>query len=297
MSTQPPRSYTKLAIAIIVAALIIGSVAYLTISPGTRTITVTTYTSCDYSSTLYCVVFQQTGACSNPEFWGIPWSVTIGNTTEVQPPGTKLPLNNYGLGGTLNTNFTVIVFSLPDGHYDYNVSPSAGFFTPTTGSVSVDGTDVLVQIAYTGTSCTAVVTTSTSSALVTGSSVDSSDTYLTSCSISGAGQLQLRVVSDSTGAPVSGETINAVDTLGCNAETQVVYLDNFTVEEGGWLIPIFPNQAAAAGKLTFTLAYQGGDYGFSTVIPPMGISCVTLQVPSGNVTSTTTGPGGAPCWQ
>jgi hypothetical protein len=99
------------------------------------------------------VVFQQLGACS-AEFWGIPWSVTIGVDTEVQPPGTTLPLNNYGLIGTLNKNFTVIIFSLPNGVYPFSVSPSVGFFTPTAGSVTVNGTDALVEIAYTGTSCT-----------------------------------------------------------------------------------------------------------------------------------------------
>jgi len=191
MTTQQTRNYAGLAIAIIVAALIVGSITYITISPTGKTVTLTTTVitavtttvpttltktlsttipstltaSCDSSSTLHCVVFQQLGACSPDEFWGIPWSVTIGNSTEVQPPGTTLPLDNYGLGGTLNENFTVIVFSLPSGLYNFSVSPSAGFFTPTTGSVRVNGTDVLVEIAYTGTSC--VTTTHTSTASMT----------------------------------------------------------------------------------------------------------------------------------
>ena len=39
MSEQVARNYTGLAIAIIVAALIIGSVAYLTVSPTGKTVT------------------------------------------------------------------------------------------------------------------------------------------------------------------------------------------------------------------------------------------------------------------
>jgi hypothetical protein len=101
------------------------------------------------------VVFQQLGACS-PEFWAVPWAVTIGNTTEVQPPGTPLPLTAavYGNG---NTNLTVIVFSLPDGSYPFSVTNDA-FFTPDSGTVIVNGTSVLVQIAYTGTSCVLTTT-------------------------------------------------------------------------------------------------------------------------------------------
>jgi hypothetical protein len=132
------------------------------------------------------------------------------------------------------------------------------------------------------------VNSSSSTSFVTGTSVNSaSDTYLTSCSVTGIGGFELRVVSDSTGAPVSGETINAVDRLGCNDQTQVVYLNNFYEGEGGWLTPVFPNQAEPGGELSFTVIYQGGTYKFSSEVPPIGTACVTLHVPSGNVTTTT----------
>jgi hypothetical protein len=100
----------------------------------------------------YAVTFQQVGACS-PEFWGVPWSVTIGSVTEVQPPDTKLPLDNYSLSGTSNSGLSKIAFSLANGTYEYRVSPSASFFTPTSGTVNVAGSSVTVSIAYTGTSC------------------------------------------------------------------------------------------------------------------------------------------------
>jgi hypothetical protein len=172
----------KIAFALLAILLVVGVIAvvssqtnllvttrtdrFTTTTTSFVTVTSTSTALCDTSSTLHCVVFQQTGACSDPEFWGIPWSVTIGGTTEVQPPGTQLPPDNgslSGLSGTLNENLTVIVFSLPDGTFQFRVSPSADYFTPESGTVDVNGTDVLIQIAYTGTSCTAVVTTTNSS--------------------------------------------------------------------------------------------------------------------------------------
>ena len=121
---------------------------------------------------------------------------------------------------------------------------------------------------------------------VTGTEVSASDTFF-SCSITGIGGFELLVASDSTGAPVSGESINAVDHLGCDSAQQVVYLDNFTAGQGGWLTPVFPSQATPGGQLNFTVSYQGKTYNFSDEVPPIGTSCVTLHVPSGSVTTKT----------
>ena len=142
---------------------------------ATQTVTTTTPTAAT-TQQVYDVVFQQLGACSNPEFWGVPWSVTIGNTTEVQPPGTPLPISNSTLYGTTNKNLTVITFSLPDGSYHFRVSPSYEFFTPDSGTIDVNGTDVLVQIAYSGTSCTTTVVTGMSTTTTTATSPASSST-------------------------------------------------------------------------------------------------------------------------
>jgi hypothetical protein len=122
------------------------------------------------------------------------------------------------------------------------------------------------------------------------------NTYPTNCTITGVGGFEFRVVSSSTGAPVSGENIKAIDRLGCNGESQVVYLDsfsqpvyvtNFTESDGGWLVPDFPSQATPAGGLSFIITYQSATYSFTASIPPIGTNCVTLYVPSGNVTSST----------
>ena len=53
-----------------------------------------------------------------------------------------------------------IVFSVTDGVYQYTVNPSADEFQPSSGTVTVDGGDVLVVVGGPVTSCTMVVTTS-----------------------------------------------------------------------------------------------------------------------------------------
>jgi len=146
-----------------------------------------------------------------------------------------------------------------------------------------------------------------SSGFVTGTSPSSTNNAsgYGQCYIS-IGGLELRVLSDYTGLPVTGEKINAVDTLtitggsssnGVGHATvtlsptttvepgQTVYLDNFSAGKGGWLTPIFPAQSCPAGNLNFTVAYQGKTYNFSEAIPPIGSECVTLHVPSGSVTT------------
>jgi hypothetical protein len=166
LTSEPQkRSFTALAVAIVVAALVVSASLFAFYSAEgtvtktsnvttivTPTVTKTVTLGGVVSSALHYVVFQQVGACS-PEFWGMPWSVTIGNATEVQPAGTPLPLYNYELLGTSDRNLTVIVFALPNGTYNFSVGPSAGFFTPQSGKAVVSGNDVLVDIAYTGTSC------------------------------------------------------------------------------------------------------------------------------------------------
>ncbi len=133
-----------------------------------------------------------------------------------------------------------------------------------------------------------------SSVFVTGANTGSaSDTFLTGCSPSGPG-LALRVVSDSTGAPISGESISAIDTFGCSIQGgeiafQTVHLDNFSLGDGGWLSPVWPNGAVNAGTLNFTVSYQEQRYHFSAQAYLVGRSCVTLHLPSGNVTQKVTG--------
>ncbi|HUH99499.1 MAG TPA: hypothetical protein VLY65_00510 [Nitrososphaerales archaeon] len=93
-------------------------------------------------------------------------------------------------------------------------------------------------------------------------------------------------MSDSNGLPVSGETVNEIYSSSCSnqtsSETEVVYVRTFTVGPDGWIY----NSDYPGGN--FTAVYDGMTYTFSGAAPPIGISCVTLHVPSGNVTRTLT---------
>ena len=229
--------------------LLIGVVVVLILGVGTILVAMSTQnpsSSGDGASTqgsnssgrLYQVSFEQVGACS-PEFWGIPWSVTIDGVTEVQPPGTQVPISNSTLYGTTNETYTSIVFSLPDGTYNYRVSPSNFFFTPDSGSISVSGSDLTVKIAYTGTSCTATATSSSS------------------MSVPEFGPVFIHVLNDSTLAAVGGISVTAGP---ASSKSDVVFTPggptvSECVHEIGSGSTVYGNGTVVSGTTTYTLAH------------------------------------------
>jgi hypothetical protein len=103
--------------------------------------------------------------------------------------------------------------------------------------------------------------------------------------------LYLRVVSDSTETPVQGAKIDAVLHTVCllgevGGESQSVYIENFTQTGGGWLRPVLPPRTVSSGTFNFTVQYEGKTYSFKASIAPVAVTCVTLKVPSSNVSST-----------
>jgi hypothetical protein len=165
MTIQPLRSYTGVAIAIIVAALIVGSVAYLTVSATNKTITkveTTTVTSTPTNSTgvrAYAVTFQQVRECGQYNI--MPWAVTLNGLTQVQPSNQTLPLpTNYFSTIVSNQNLTRITFSVPSGTYSYTVTGGTpngpgGELYPGSGTIHVNGSDVLVNVGvYLSITCT-----------------------------------------------------------------------------------------------------------------------------------------------
>ena len=270
MENPPVRSYTRLAIAIVIAALIVGSsAAYLIVSQNGKT-----SSSCDSSVTVHCVVFQQLGACS-PAFWAVPWSVTIGGSTVVQPHGTSLPLDNI-VSYTANENLSVIVFSLPDGGYHYSASPSA-FFTPTSGTIEVNGADVLVQIAYTGTDCTTTMTSTSS-------------TFTPACIQLESEPLFLIVKNSSTGSPISSVPVQVkestpTDLCSATSANTTKSLGVLSTNANGTI------QVCCTGStFSFNATYLGQNYQVtSTAEGAESVQCVTLYIPSG-VTTTTFSP-------
>jgi hypothetical protein len=336
MTTQPARSYTRLAIAIVLAASIIAATIFASSSLGTRTtitetststttVTTANNTNQTITSTVCSVaapppqgIYLRLVSGSGSPIAGYEVTIQYALAASCNPSGAHL----YSSVAVTNSSGWILfqgwlyyfVFVYSGGTYNFTVPTDPMAWT--VGTISLPSGTLTTRICGLGggalnSSCqnSATTTVSTTASItsigyVTGTSViSSSDTYLTACSVTGIGGFQFLIVSDSTGAPVTGETINAVDRLGCDivgqtAEMQVVYLDSFSVGQGGWLTPVFPNQAEPGGQLSFTVTYQGQTYSFSATVPPIGTSCVTLHVPSGNVTTATVMNGqGSYCWQ
>lgn len=141
---------------IVVALVAIGAVGFVVLSSASTSRSTSTSGS---SRGTYEVAFQQIGACS-PSFWGVPWAVTADNITKVQPASAKLPISY--LYSTTDRALAEIDFLLPNGKYDYTVSPQQEYFTPSSGSFVVAGSNISIPIAYTGTSCTTTTTSARS---------------------------------------------------------------------------------------------------------------------------------------
>lgn len=78
------------------------------------------------------------------------------------------------------------------------------------------------------------------------------NTYFSvSCSITGVGGSEFRIVSDYTGLPVNANNIVAVNGVECSGENQVVYTNEFSRLGGGWYVPILPNQATMGGGFQY----------------------------------------------
>jgi hypothetical protein len=136
-----------------------------------------------------------------------------------------------------------------------------------------------------------IISTFLTTGFVTGTSATSVTSFTNNCIVS-TGGFEFRIVSDSTGRPVAGETINAADKMPCQNNNAVFYIDNFSEGQEGWLMPIEPPYVIqgggyASGMLNFTVSYQGRTYDFTAGPPPIGTNCVTLHIPSGTVTTST----------
>jgi hypothetical protein len=102
-------------------------------------------TSSGAETRFYDVTFHQSGACS-PLAFVAPWSVTLGNVTVAEPSNATLPIPGGSFAaGPENQNLSTIAFSVPDGVYQYSLSPSGAFAQPA-GSVTVNGSDVTVEL-------------------------------------------------------------------------------------------------------------------------------------------------------
>jgi len=104
----------------------------------------------------------------------------------------------------------------------------------------------------------------------------------------GGSQMELQVVSDTTGIPVQqgAPAVSAVFRTGCNAmdfqATDTLYFERVSERSSGWF-----DLPSLLGGFNLTVGYAGDTYLFQAASDPASTSCVTLAVPSGMVTLTT----------
>jgi len=143
LSERPSRSYLVIAAAIVIAGVLISASLFVAIGEGTKTTTVTAVAN--GTSRLYQVEFLQESNCPYGS-WLYPWGVTVGNQTITQPSNATLPLSYSGTHLTGESNYSAIWFSLPNGTYSYTVIPNDPLGSHQSGDVTVDGSNVMVQV-------------------------------------------------------------------------------------------------------------------------------------------------------
>ncbi len=106
------------------------------------------------------VMFSQSGACGNQYFLA-PWSVTLSGMgiveTVVEPSNASLPISETHYTSSIEFKaFSNIVFSVTNGIYGYVVKPG---YLAQSGSVTVQGSDVTVQVHEPPVTCQTQTTT------------------------------------------------------------------------------------------------------------------------------------------
>jgi hypothetical protein len=132
-------------------------------------------------SQLYQLEFVEDSNCPYG-VWQLPWAVVLNNSTMVvQPSNAPLSSLTYSSNYSLSSeqqlagsegNYSTISFSLPNGTYDYTILPKDPFNREQSGSVTINGSDVQVEVwefvtAMGCTTSTATVTTSSTAATTT----------------------------------------------------------------------------------------------------------------------------------
>jgi hypothetical protein len=151
MNSPPAQNFSRLAIAILVAGVVIGAGIFASSYLGTsRTVTETktvtsTSATAGGTSQLYQVEFSQESNCPYGS-WLFPWAVALNGQTVVQPSNATLPLSYNGALLTGNSNYSTIWFSLPNGTYNYTILPDDPLGSHQSGNVTVDDAGVTVQV-------------------------------------------------------------------------------------------------------------------------------------------------------
>jgi hypothetical protein len=150
MSGQSVRNFSRVAIAIVIAAVVISAAALSYTSfeaTVTKTISSSTYTTVTGgTSRLYQVEFLQESNCRVGPGWLFPWGLILDSQTLTQPSNATLPLIYNESHLTSESNYSTIWFSLPNGTYGYKIIPDDPLGSAQSGNVTVDGSNTVVQV-------------------------------------------------------------------------------------------------------------------------------------------------------
>src|SRR5271154_101833 len=152
------KTYVRVGVAAAIAAIVVAASAltFGGVLAGRRTTTVSTTiteSATPPAARVYQVIFKQTGGCS-PAYYAAPWSATLGSETEAEPANATLPLlNDTGNTSPSFVNASVIVFSVPNGTYQYHLVPAFTFGNPS-GILTVQGGDIMISVQGPEISCT-----------------------------------------------------------------------------------------------------------------------------------------------
>lgn len=124
------------------------------------------------SSQLYQLEFVQDSNCGYASYH-LPWGVVLDNsTTLVQPSNASLPLAYYSRtsASRSDSNYSTITFSVPNGTYSYTIIPKDPFNRVQWDNVTVEGSDVQVEVweFVTAMGCTTSTATETYTSSTTG---------------------------------------------------------------------------------------------------------------------------------
>ena len=139
----------------LVVAILAGAAAGYFIGTSSQSEVTSTLTS-----HLYQLEFIQESNCHYGS-WLVPWAVVINHLTVVQPSNATLPLTYAASRLTSNSTYSTIWFSLPNGIYTYSILPNNFSGQEQSGNVTIDGSDVVVQVFafITAMGCSSTATT------------------------------------------------------------------------------------------------------------------------------------------
>ena len=163
------------------------------------------------TSQLYQLEFAQESNCYYGS-WLLPWAVVLDNSTVVvQPSNATLPLTYSGTHLTSDSNYSTIVFSVPNGTYNYAIVPNDPFNPEQSGNVTVDGSEVQVQVGefITAMGCSSTTTTTSSTITATATILVATTTTIVS-TISGT------VTTITTTIPGAATTITSTSPTGAS---------------------------------------------------------------------------------